>query len=296
MQPNPPLWLKKLLLPLYNGCVHSLRELVVYAQAIWSRRFERCTCCGKDALMLYRRRVIPNRLSELWELSPRITEALCRKESSNCSRCGAKLRARRLAQVLIDLYPVSPPAQSLAEWVKHPNVANLKIAEVNKVDGLHDTLAKLPTLAYSDFHEGAATGSYVNQVRNEDLSALSYANNSFDLVITSETLEHIPNLQAALTEIHRVLVPGGRHVFTVPLLPGVPTTYARSVIDPTGRIHHLAPPICHPGGDIGYPVFTEFGADFSQILQAAGFAVTVHFGPVCDDDLAQVYVATKLTP
>ena len=59
-----------------------------------------------------------------------------------------------------------------------------------------------------------------------------------------------------------------------------------------GRID-LAPPIFHPGGDVGYPVFTEFGADLPDLVRAAGFEVEVFFGPVGEDDIAQVYVARK---
>ena len=92
------------------------------------------------------------------------------------------------------------------------------------------------------------------------MTRLTYPDASFDLVLTSETLEHVPDLDAALAETRRVLAPGGRHVFTVPLLPGVPATYSRIRTGPDGAAVHLAPPICHPGGDVGYPVFTEFGA------------------------------------
>ena len=61
--------------------------------------------------MLYRRRVIPPRLEELWGLSPRLAEALARKESCDCSACGAKLRCRRIAEAVLALYPVgNPPA------------------------------------------------------------------------------------------------------------------------------------------------------------------------------------------
>ena len=51
--------------------------------------------------------------------------------------------------------------------------------------------------------------------------------------------------------------------------------------------------ICHPGGDVGYPVFTEFGADLLKILRKAGFEAAEHFGPATEDDLAQVYVCRK---
>src|SRR5262249_37639236 len=70
-------------------------------------------------------------------------------------------------------------------------------------------------------------------------------------------------------------------------------TYSRAVLRPDGSLDQLATAICHPGGDVGYPVFTEFGADFPEILARAGFEVTVHFGPTSEDDLAQVYVCRK---
>ncbi len=123
---------------------------------------------------------------------------------------------------------------------------------------------------------------------------LSYPDASFDLVLTSETLEHVPDLATAIGEIRRVLVPGGRHVFTIPQLPQVLTTFARSIVLPDGSTEDIAPRICHPGGDVGYPVFTEFGADIDQVFRQAGFELDVFFGPNRDDDVAQVYVARKL--
>jgi SAM-dependent methyltransferase len=288
--------LKRRLLPAWNGGHRLAWRLGEYLDAIRQRRFARCDVCGAYGPMLYRRWVIPPRLEELWGLSPRQAEALARKESSDCFRCGAKLRVRRLARVMLDTHPVgAPPAPSPSAraWVRTPEARALRIAEINLIEGLHDELAHLPGLAYSEFREGAEPGSIVEAVRREDLTRLTYPDESFDLVLTSETLEHVPELDAGLAEIRRVLVPGGRHIFTIPLRPGVPTTYARATIGPGGVVAHQSPPICHPGGDTGYPVFTEFGADLPDRLRRAGFDVAVEFGPVSDDDLAQVYVSTK---
>ena len=87
------------------------------------------------------------------------------------------------------------------------------------------------------------------------MTRLTYPDASFDLVLTSETLEHVPDLDAALREVRRVLVPGGRHLFTVPRLPGVEATFARASLAPDGAIVHHATAISHPGGDDGYAIF-----------------------------------------
>jgi SAM-dependent methyltransferase len=167
------------------------------------------------------------------------------------------------------------------------------VAELNRIDGLHEALLPLPGLRPTDFRDDSPRGALVDGVRNEDLTALTFGDNSFDVVLTSETLEHVPNLSLALSEIARVLVPGGRHLFTVPVLPGTEATFARSVREADGTVRHLAAPIRHPGGDVGYPVFTEFGRDLPEILRRAGFEVETRFGPTTEDDVTQVYICHK---
>jgi SAM-dependent methyltransferase len=50
-----------------------------------------------------------------------------------------------------------------------------------------------------------------------DLSRLPFAPRSFDVVVANSTLEHLADPRAAVREAHRVLRPGGRFLFTVPL-------------------------------------------------------------------------------
>jgi SAM-dependent methyltransferase len=291
-----PKRLKRLLVPVWNQAHRMGWLLRDYTSACLHGRWETCAVCGRYRPMLYRRRVIPRRLEELWGLTERLAQAFARKESSNCSACGAQLRARRMARVILKIYqPADSPASapSLAAWARLPQIGRLRIVEINRIPGLHEQLASLPGFVFSDYCPGAGPGEVIHGVRSEDLVRLTYADNSFDLVLTSETLEHVPDLVAALAEIRRVLVPGGRHIFTIPMLPKVEKTFARMVTRADGSLEHRAPLICHPGGDSGYPVFTEFGADLPEILRGAGFEADVHFGPTTGDDMAQVYVCRK---
>jgi SAM-dependent methyltransferase len=54
------------------------------------------------------------------------------------------------------------------------------------------------------------------QAVRADLLALPFPDSSFDVVIASEVLEHIPDDHRAIAEIARVVRPGGRVAVTVP--------------------------------------------------------------------------------
>ncbi|TFV57136.1 class I SAM-dependent methyltransferase [Geodermatophilus sp. DF01-2] len=68
--------------------------------------------------------------------------------------------------------------------------------------------------ALAQARETPAGAAY--EVVRADLLALPFPDASVDRVIAAEVLEHIPDDAAALTEITRVLKPGGRAVVTVP--------------------------------------------------------------------------------
>ncbi len=51
---------------------------------------------------------------------------------------------------------------------------------------------------------------------NGDGTRLPFADESFDRIIASEVMEHVPDDSAALAEFHRVLRPGGTIAITVP--------------------------------------------------------------------------------
>lgn len=49
-----------------------------------------------------------------------------------------------------------------------------------------------------------------------DAQSLPFAENSFDVVVSCETIEHLPQVQAALSDLYRVTRPGGRLFLTTP--------------------------------------------------------------------------------
>jgi len=49
-----------------------------------------------------------------------------------------------------------------------------------------------------------------------DAQALPFADQSFDIVVSCETIEHLPEVQTALREMWRVTRPGGKFFLTTP--------------------------------------------------------------------------------
>jgi len=68
----------------------------------------------------------------------------------------------------------------------------------------------------SDYDESAHRGSI-----RLDLQAIELPSSSVDAVLTPHVLEHVPDTDAALRELRRILAPGGRLVLQVPVLQGV---------------------------------------------------------------------------
>jgi SAM-dependent methyltransferase len=67
---------------------------------------------------------------------------------------------------------------------------------------------------------GAAMGAGAVRWEVGDAQSLCHADATFDTVISCETIEHLPDPRAALSEFARVLKPGGRLLLTTPNYAG----------------------------------------------------------------------------
>ena len=88
----------------------------------------------------------------------------------------------------------------------------LKKAEIFGVDQLEHEIHKLNN--EFDTHVCKNGNSYSFSV--QDIRAISFEDNSFDMVICSEVLEHVADVDATLKELTRLLKPGGNLLISVP--------------------------------------------------------------------------------
>lgn len=112
-------------------------------------------------------------------------------------------------------------------------------------------------------------------VWNQDAQRLSFPDASFDVVISSETMEHVRDPWQGFREIYRVLKPGGIHIFTIPYRDDRVTTPR---VDISGEIdRYILPKIYHqdPYRTEDSLVYTDFGCDLPTLLEPIGFKTSL---------------------
>jgi SAM-dependent methyltransferase len=99
-----------------------------------------------------------------------------------------------------------------------------------------------------------------------DVTGLPFADHSFDALLCSHVLEHVPDDGAAMRELARVLRPGGWGVIDVPVDPARQTTHEDpSVVHPSHRAREF-----NQADHV-----RVYGRDYPDRLRAAGFEVEV---------------------
>lgn len=125
--------------------------------------------------------------------------------------------------------------------------------------GLRTRLAEFEQLDYlsTDIEPGRADTV-------ADIQALPFDDDRFDAILCVHVLEHIPNDRTALSELFRVLAPGGWTILQVPI-QGTTTTEDAAVADPEERLRRF--------GQEDH--VRMYGRDFEDRVRAAGFDLEV---------------------
>lgn len=152
----------------------------------------------------------------------------------------------------------------------------------------------------SQYFAGIAEGAMHNGIRCENLEHLTFHDNTFDIFITQDVMEHVFHPGKAFSEIMRVLKPGGVHVFTAPKHKNIDRSYARAIIE-NGNVRHLLEPVYHgnPVGDGRALVTWDYGDDFEmRIWEWCGFPtityVTRDRELGLDGEYLEVFVTHKI--
>ena len=183
-----------------------------------------------------------------------------------CEVCGASKRNSDVALAILKVlgFHENCTLREITNYLEH-----LHIYEAQASGAIHDVLSILPNYVCSEYFDDIEPGKlHPSGVRSESLQNLSFPDNSFDLIITQEVLEHVADPEKAFKEIYRGLKPNGSHIFTVPIHEGRDTTKRAKVEN--RKIICILPPVHHgdPIREQGSLVFTDFGDDLVEHLNS----------------------------
>jgi len=200
------------------------------------------------------------------------------RESCKCVRCKSTNRQRQVA------YGICGAVARITgtRIASLEDVARLKdLAVYNTEAGrqIHDQLSGMPGYVCSEYFGPACrSGDMIGGRMHQDLMALSFDDKSLDLVISSDVFEHIPDPYRAHREIHRVLKPGGSHVFTVPFYQTEFEDEDRTITDIRGNTVLIKDPVYHgdPIRSEGALVHKIFSLEMLVKLRKVGFRTNMY--------------------
>jgi SAM-dependent methyltransferase len=193
----------------------------------------------------------------------RLSALLLRGEGRECPCCGGRFRrmSRRRLSGWGGICPrcrSHPRHRAIALLIERGDLSGgrlLHFAPEPLLDPVFDRLPGTERVT-ADLHAPADL--------RLDISDMDLPDGSFDLILCSHVLEHVPDDRAAMRELRRVLADGGLSLVLVPYRPDVTTYENPSVTAPLDRMVAF--------GQQDH--VRIYGHDLPDRLRAAGFEVS----------------------
>lgn len=202
-----------------------------------------CSYCGKTQTM-----------KVSYEYSTRVTPYW--RETLQCPSCKMNSRMRFVFEYI-------------------SNLSDGKIYIQEQVTQFYKNLKKkIPDLVGSEFlGSNFVSGEIVNGILHEDATALSFADDTFDMIGSFDVFEHIDDYMKGLEEARRCLKPGGILLLSIPVFKSRDNHVKRACLSLDGTISHLLKPQYHgnPLSENGSLVVYEFGWKIIEDMRAVGF-------------------------
>lgn len=200
------------------------------------------------------------------------------REQFPCPNCRFSLRYRDQAAAILH-HAAFGRHLDMAAFAASEECGRLAILEAALRGPFVELLRGRANYTQTYLFEDVPLGASRDGVLCQDLERTTFDGEQFDLVITSDVMEHVADWRAAIAEIGRLLKPGGAHVFSVPLFWPFKarTTQRAKLVD--GELAHLLPPAYHVSGTREKVlVFSEFGMDLLDAHAEAGLEARLFNG------------------
>jgi SAM-dependent methyltransferase len=143
------------------------------------------------------------------------------RETLACRACGATMRDRQLAAGLLAVLHdrTGQLVRDVAAWRAKP-FGDLRILDTDSFSAMNTILRGLPGYFHSQYKPVGRNGEHLpDGSLNVNLLDMPFPDFSFDVILTSDVMEHVEDDACAHREIFRCLARGGTYVFTIPFNP-----------------------------------------------------------------------------
>ena len=230
------------------------------------------------------------------------------RESLICGECGSTSRYRSIAKGILRAVDelTGVRAKCLADLTKNRSDKMLRVYDTQiPIYTTHvsypipDVLAGCSWIDVQEsvYRPAEPWGKPIApRITNQNLEELTFSDDYFDIVITSDIMEHVRLDNKAHREIQRILRTGGVYIFTVPHFRHNRETVKRIlIVDPrdASRDEFVYKPEYHrdPNAtDDKSLVYRVYGTDLDEELEALGFSVDYSR----EDSLENTIICTEL--
>ena len=186
------------------------------------------------------------------------------RENYKCLKCGSSPRQRALVNALNFFVP---------HWrcmTVHESSPSTASSAYIKKECKH--------YSASHYYPDKPLGSMNGKFRCENLSRMTFEDESFDLFITQDVFEHVMDPFKAFSEIGKKKKKGGAHVFTLGWNPNTQISEPRSILV-NEEILHLKEPQFHgnPIDEKGSLVTWDWGMDIGETIFRESEMITTIF-------------------
>ena len=226
-----------------------------------------CNVCGHDGAMSY----------DFPDVRLRKAHGIgLLRETLRCKSCGATMRDRQLASGLLQII-ATRLGQTAADikTFRQSSGRSLRILDSDSFSPINRILRGLPGYVHSQFLPGLVNGDRIADGSvNVNLEDIPFPDNSFDIVMTSDVMEHVGDDDRAHREIFRCLAPSGTYLFTVPYDPCIVGHRRLTQRSGSAPSHFVLDKHVHgdPHANSGIIAHRIYGRQLLDDLRAIGYA------------------------
>lgn len=198
-----------------------------------------------------------------------------------CSNCNSSNRIRQLSRGLLKyLQNKGFTSETVLGLSTELNEQNISIYDTDSMYSVAKLLRTKKQYITSDYYYNVEPGLQLGERHYcQDLSKLTFEDNSLDVVLTSDVFEHVRLYKEAIEEIYRVLKPGGAYIFNVPFDGSrFEHDIFVDVIDKSNRANDFFVKLAVYHGDplqgSGALLYRIYGKQLFKELEEAGFVVS----------------------